>query len=78
METQIRIAILDMNAGEPNEGMRCLKMLAGEFLAQEGVSGHYDVFEVRVQCEIPNLQDYDVFLSSGGPGSPLISAKEKR
>lgn len=76
MGTEIKIAILDMNAGEPNEGMRCLKMLAGEFLEKEGVLGHYDVFEVRINGEIPQLHDYDIYLSSGGPGSPLVTGAE--
>lgn len=76
MHNTYRIAILDMNACEPNEGMRCIKMLAGEFLAKEDIAGHYDVFEVRVKCEIPLLDDYDIFLSSGGPGSPLVTGAE--
>jgi len=71
MNGNYRIAVLDMNAGEPNEGMRCIKTLMGEFLAQEGVKGNYDVFDVRVKNEVPNIADYDIFVSSGGPGSPL-------
>ncbi|MGB7395494.1 MAG: GMP synthase [Pricia sp.] len=76
MTSKIKIALLDMNACEPNEGMRCLNMLAGDFLAQEGIVGHYDVFEVRVAQEIPRLEEYDIFLSSGGPGSPLATGAE--
>jgi len=75
MQNTYKIAILDMNAGHPNEGMRCIKMLAGEFLAKDGVEGRYDVFEVRVNEEVPSLEDYDIYLSSGGPGSPLISGE---
>jgi len=70
-----RIAILDMNAEHANEGMRCIKMLAGEFLAQDGIEGRYEVFEVRVAGEVPKLEDYDIYISSGGPGSPLISGE---
>ncbi len=76
MRNTYNIAILDMNAGRPNEGMRCIKMLVGEFLAQEGVKGSYAIFEVRIEGEIPNIADYDMFISSGGPGSPLISGEE--
>lgn len=75
MQNTYKIAILDMNACEPNEGMRCIRMLAGEFLAKEGINGNYDVFEVRVAGEVPRLGDYDIFISSGGPGSPLISGE---
>lgn len=76
MERSYKIALLDMNAGEPNEGMRCLKMLAGEFLAQEGIKGNYDIFEVRIKGQVPNIEDYDMFISSGGPGSPLATGEE--
>lgn len=75
MKRSYKIALLDMNAGEPNEGMRCLKLLAGNFLAQEGISGNYDVFEVRIAGEIPSITEYDIFISSGGPGSPLASGE---
>ncbi len=66
-----KIAVLDMNDGEPNEGMRCITALMAEFLTQDGVAGNYDVFEVRNKQEIPNVNEYDIFVSSGGPGSPL-------
>ena len=64
-----------MNAKHPNEGMRCIKMLVEQFLAQDGITGEYDIFEVRVEGEIPEVKDYDIFISSGGPGSPLISGE---
>ncbi|WGK65301.1 type 1 glutamine amidotransferase [Croceiramulus getboli] len=75
MQTEIKIALLDMNNGEPNEGMRCLRMLAGEFLAEPDRTGHYDVFDVRAKGELPHLVDYDIYISSGGPGSPLASGE---
>lgn len=61
-----------MNAGEPNEGMRCIEQLAVQFLGQKEINGNYDVFDVRIKSEIPKLKDYDIFISSGGPGTPLI------
>lgn len=76
MKGNYRIAILDMNGEAPNEGIRCIKTLAGEFLAEEGIKGHYDVFEVRVQNEIPDIDQYDIFISSGGPGSPFKTGSE--
>ncbi len=69
----IKIAILDMNAGQPNEGMRCINLLVGQFLDGEGIKGSYDIFEVRIKSEIPRMEDYDIFISSGGPGSPLLT-----
>ena len=71
MTGNYKIAVLDMNAGLPNEGMRCITSLMGEFLSQDGVKGNYDVFEVRNKQEMPDINECDIFLSSGGPGSPL-------
>lgn len=76
MKDTIKIAILDMNAGQPNEGMRCIKMLVGQFLAGEDTKGSFDVFEVRIQSEIPRVEDYDIYISSGGPGSPFLTGSE--
>ena len=76
MQNTYKIAILDMNAGEPNEGMRCIKMLAGAFLEEEGIHGNYDVFDIRAQGEVPIVTDYDIFISSGGPGTPLITGED--
>jgi hypothetical protein len=56
---KIKVAILDMYNGHPNEGMRCIKMLAGQFLAQEGIEGQYDVFDVRQECQVPDMS-YDI------------------
>lgn len=64
-----------MNAGHPNEGMRCIKMIVGEFLALDGITGQYDIFEVRTKGEVPQVDTYDIYISSGGPGSPLISGE---
>jgi homoserine O-succinyltransferase len=67
----MNIAILDMYNGRANEGMRCIKMLCGQFLAQDGIEGHYDIFDVRQKNEIPEINNYDIFIATGGPGNPL-------
>ena len=76
MQETIKIAVLDMNAEQPNEGMRCITMLVGQFLAGEGIIGSYDVFEVRIKSEIPRMEDYDIFISSGGPGAPYLTGSD--
>lgn len=67
----IRIAILDLYNGEPNQGMRALRELieahSGGYFGQPF---SFDVFEVRNKGEVPAL-DFDVYISSGGPGSPF-------
>ena len=69
---KVRIAILDLYEGFPNQGMRCIR----EIVHQWGKSNHYEVeyheFDVRLKNEIPDLS-YDIYISSGGPGSPLDS-----
>lgn len=76
MQTKFNIAVLDMNAGHANEGMRCIRLLVEQFLGQEHIDGTYDVFDVRVHNEIPKIKDYDMFISSGGPGTPLIVGEQ--
>jgi GMP synthase-like glutamine amidotransferase len=71
----LKIAVLDMYEGQPNEGMRCIRQIIEEFLKKEGVQGSYDVFDVRQKAEVPSLE-YDIFISTGGPGSPLPSDAE--
>ncbi len=70
MQHHYRIAILDMNAGQPNEGMRCIKMLVEQFLGRDDIQGDYRIFDVRVHHEIPEVEDFDIFIASGGPDSP--------
>ncbi|WP_373074132.1 type 1 glutamine amidotransferase [Zeaxanthinibacter enoshimensis] len=70
MKRLVRIAVLDMNAGQPNEGMRCIRSLVEGFLAGDDVDGVYKVFEVRVEKQLPEVAEYDIFICSGGPGSP--------
>ena len=62
----IKLAILDMNNGHPNQGMRCLRDIANEYTDQL----QWDEFNVRVDNVVPSL-DYDIFICSGGPGNPL-------
>jgi len=69
---QINIAILDLYDGHPNQGMRCIR----EIIQQWGEKNNYDVqfkeFEVRKLLQTPDLS-FDIYISSGGPGSPLDS-----
>lgn len=71
-ENQIRIAILDLYDGVPNEGMRGIRQLIEEFEVDFHLTVTYEVFDVRLKIQIPDLS-FDVYISSGGPGSPLDS-----
>ena len=67
----LRVAIIDLYDNEPNEGIRAIRELLersdGRYF---GVPVTYERFETRYRAEIPSL-DFDVYLSSGGPGSPF-------
>ena len=69
---KIRVAILDMNEGQANQGMRCLREILEQYRLNLQLDLVYDEFEVRIRQEIPDM-GYDIYLSSGGPGSPLES-----
>jgi homoserine O-succinyltransferase/O-acetyltransferase len=71
-ERKIRVAILDLNEGLPNQGMRCIRKILTEFSLANSVELIWDEFEVRLQKQLPDLS-YDIYISSGGPGSPLAS-----
>ncbi|MEP7237068.1 MAG: GMP synthase [Ferruginibacter sp.] len=68
----IRIAILDMNEGYTNQGMRCIREILNQFGENNQLDLTWDEFEVRLQKQIPDLS-YDIYISTGGPGSPLES-----
>ncbi|WP_310395752.1 glutamine amidotransferase-related protein [Hymenobacter sp.] len=70
----VRIAILDMYNNAPNEGLRCIRQLLGRGAAENDVSFHVDTFNVRAENALPDL-DYDIYISTGGPGSPLASGE---
>ena len=69
---RVSIAVLDLYEGVANEGMRCIR----EIIAQWGKANNLDInlkeFEVRLNQEVPGT-DFDIYISSGGPGSPLES-----
>src|SRR4051794_3029017 len=68
----MRIAILDLYEGEVNEGMRGIRQLVEAFKGECPEPVEYEVFDVRTKNEIADL-NFDAYISSGGPGSPLSS-----
>ncbi|QBZ98444.1 type 1 glutamine amidotransferase [Flavobacterium sangjuense] len=67
MTQQIRIAVLDMYNGEPNQGMRCIIDIINRF--NQIVT--FQIFDIRGKCEFPNIEKFDIYISTGGPGNPL-------
>lgn len=68
----IRVAILDMYEGHANQGMRCIREILNQFSETNHLDLTWDEYEVRLEKQVPDLS-YDIYISSGGPGSPLES-----
>jgi GMP synthase-like glutamine amidotransferase len=68
----IKVAILDMYEGHENQGMRCIREIINQFGEAHSLEMVWDEFEVRLKSEVPDTS-YDIYISSGGPGSPLES-----
>jgi GMP synthase-like glutamine amidotransferase len=71
MNHPLRLAILDLYNGHPNEGMRCIRQLVSEFRESDAPGLIVREFDVRQRNEVPDANDFDLFISSGGPGDPL-------
>lgn len=67
-----RVAILDMYDNVPNEGMRCIKQILHDYAEKRNIKVLFDVFDVRGSEEVADLS-YDIYISTGGPGSPIDS-----
>ena len=72
----VRVAILDLYEGVPNQGMRCIREIINQFGDEKNIEIEADEFDVRLKNEVPDLS-YDFYISSGGPGSPLESEGSK-
>ena len=71
-KTSIKVAILDLYAGHPNQGMRCFQDILDKYRKENQLDLSYQVFDVRGNNQVPGT-DFDIYISSGGPGSPLES-----
>lgn len=66
----VKVAVLDLYNGAANQGMRCIREILNLFGEEHHIDLSWDEFDVRGKNEIPDLS-YDIFISSGGPGSPF-------
>src|ERR1700712_1929044 len=69
-QRKIRVAILDLYEGQANQGMRCIREILRQYAQTNRLDLQIDEFEVRIEKKVPDLS-YDIYISSGGPGSPL-------
>ena len=66
----IKVALLDMNNNHANQGMRNIKEISKAFKENADEDVTIELFDVRYKNEVPNIADFDIFISSGGPGNP--------
>lgn len=66
----IRIALLDMNNNQINQGFKNIKEISEAFQQNTEEHVHIETFDVRFKNEMPAVGDFDIFISSGGPGDP--------
>ncbi|MET3978532.1 GMP synthase-like glutamine amidotransferase [Mucilaginibacter sp. UYP25] len=69
---EVRVAILDLYEGVANEGMRGFRDILDRYKTKHGLELSYQTFDVRLKGQVPDT-NFDLYISSGGPGSPLES-----
>ena len=67
---KIKLALLDMNNNHANQGMKNIREISQQFKETSAENVEITVFDVRYKNEMPNVEDFDIFISSGGPGNP--------
>ena len=66
----IKVALLDMNNNHANQGMRNIKEISQAFKENADEDVTIELFVFFYKNEVPNIADFDIFISSGGPGNP--------
>ena len=66
---KIKVAVIDMNNGAANQGMRGIIEILGKYEQDHDVAFSLEIFDLRQKGELPGL-DHNLYISTGGPGSP--------
>ena len=70
-KSKIKAAVIDLYNNEENLGIGAIQEILTDFENKiPGKTVSYQTFETRYKSEIPDLS-FDIFISSGGPGSPF-------
>lgn len=72
---QVKVAILDLYEGKPNQGMRCIRTILKNWAETNELDLLVNEFDVRQRNELPD-SSFDIYISTGGPGDPLVSRFE--
>jgi homoserine O-succinyltransferase len=74
---KIKIATIDLYNNERNEGIRCIGEIVEETKKKfNDLDISHNVYDTRFKEDIPGI-DSDIFISSGGPGSPFDGEGKK-
>jgi GMP synthase-like glutamine amidotransferase len=68
----IKVAILDLYDGSANEGMRGFREILQRYRAKNNLNLTFEEFDVRGKAKVPGT-GFDIYIVSGGPGSPIDS-----
>ncbi|MDQ7816642.1 MAG: hypothetical protein RDU14_06405 [Melioribacteraceae bacterium] len=69
--SSVKVAIIDLYNNEENQGIRCIKDILNETdCLYQNINIKYQLFDTRYKEEIPDME-FDIYISSGGPGSPF-------
>lgn len=67
---KVRVAVIDLYNNEENQGLRCIKdLLIQSNGLYNNIPVDYKFFDTRYSGSAPD-SSYDIYISSGGPGSP--------
>ncbi|MCJ8210744.1 GMP synthase [Mucilaginibacter sp. RS28] len=72
---EIKVAVLDLYNGIENQGMRGFDEILRRFKSDKNLNLTWQVFNVRQKNELPGME-FDLYISSGGPGNPLTEDEE--
>lgn len=71
LTSPVKVAVIDLYNNEKNEGMRCIRDILEESKNYvENIDVDFSIFDARYKNEVPG-SDFDVYISSGGPGNPF-------
>ena len=69
---EIKVAIIDLYDGVANQGMRCFQDILDRYSTKHQLNLSYQVFDLRKNNQVPGT-GFNIYISSGGPGSPTDS-----
>ena len=75
-DINLKVAVIDMNNGFPNQGMRGIQEILHRYKIYNQLNLTADIFDIRQKGEVPDLS-YNIYISSGGPGNPYDGEGQK-